>query len=183
MAITTSSSMSVKALRRSKRRLAIRRTLRGDADAFERYARSPDAVVFQEQFGLALEWPRSVNRELYGDRNRAAGWYHRRFAMLQTEAAVWPSLSGHAEDTVRLAGSIPDAQFQSMGARRLFAEVLLWILDDQYISILPAVAGPDQAKAAPSKQHHGEQRTEPGNLGKHVQFPLRGRFGAGPALR
>lgn len=61
-------------------------------------------------------------------------------------------MAGHTEYAARLAGSIADAQFEDMDAERLFAEVLLLVLHDQGVSLLPAIDGPNQAKAAANEQ-------------------------------
>ncbi len=66
-----------------------------------------------------------MNCELYWDGSDVAGRNDRLFAMLQTEAAVKPSVAGHTQDAAGSVGSIADAQFERMAAQRLFAEFLL----------------------------------------------------------
>lgn len=122
-----------------------------------------------------------MNPVLYRNTSNAAGRNDHLFAVLQTEAAVWPSGRGHADEVDRLAGSIAEVQFESMIADRLLAEILLPTRDDLRVSIQPAIAGPDHAKAAPNKQTHGEEQAKPGNLGEHVVFLSYNRLGTSAA--
>ena len=143
---------------RSQDRLAIRRAFGGSSYTFESDVYDSDvAIRFRKQLDFAIEWSSAMNRELNWDGTNGAVRNARLFAPLQTEAAINPSGIGHTDDPTRLAGSIADEQFDSMGTNCLVAQVLPSVLDNQRISMLLAITEPDHAKTAPNNQAHGDE--------------------------